>query len=251
MDTRLRARLLAFITHLITSAGIITAFSLFVYLIWYPSPYHIIHSTLDVIKNLVLVDVVLGPILTLVLFDIRKPHKELRRDISIVVLIQLAALVWGGHITYKMRPLVAAYYENTFFTVTREDLDPADLNHDMLPAFYETPRLVYVMPIKDKEERQKHFSKVLSLEEKPLMLQPFHYADLDTFYADLHDAGRLDMDRVSSEPEKLQKLKAFWIEHQGKAEDYCYHQVMSGPFVGTLVMDCEEPVIVGLINGRL
>lgn len=251
MNTRLRARLSAFVTHLILSGVVIAVFSLVVYLIWYPGPYHIIHSTLDVTKTLIMVDVVLGPLLTLILFDIRKTFKELRRDIGIVVLLQLSALIWGGNIIYKMRPLVAAYHENVFYIATLEDIEPVDRNHSILPAIFEKPKLVYVKPIEDKEERHKFFEQVFSFEKKPLMLQPTHYADIEPYYVQIHDAGRLDFKKISNDPDKLHKLNTFWAEHEGNAEDYCYHEVLSGNFVGTLVMDCEQPIIIGLIHGRL
>jgi len=49
-----------------------------------------------------IVDVCLGPLLTLAVFDPKK--KELKRDLSIILLIQLSALFYGIYTVSVARP---------------------------------------------------------------------------------------------------------------------------------------------------
>ena len=57
-------------------------------------PYREISGGRELFLILMAVDVILGPLMTLTIFNRAKPWPELRRDLAIVVLIQLAALVY-------------------------------------------------------------------------------------------------------------------------------------------------------------
>jgi hypothetical protein len=68
---------------------------LLVFLVWYPNPYREISGGRELFLILVTVDVILGPLITLSIFNPVKAWKVLRRDLAIVGLIQLAALGYG------------------------------------------------------------------------------------------------------------------------------------------------------------
>jgi len=247
MKNKLQARLKAFFTHLILSAFVIGLFLLVVYFIWYPGPYYIIHSTFDVVKILVGVDLVLGPLLTLLLFDIGKSSKELTLDISLVVLVQISALLWGMHVTYTMRPLAAAYYGRDFYTITGRDLGESNSNYPILPKFYEKPKLVYVKPIQDQQERLRNYTQVLNAEVKSQVFRPEYYVDIADYYDRVIKNSKPDA--VVGHPDKVPGLTRFLEQHGGTVNDYCYSVVMNADYVGTLILDCRSPKILGIISG--
>ena len=100
----LKTRVIAAGLHFIVSFIVISIALSIIYFIWYPKPFYIIHSVFDAVKVALIVDLVLGPFLTFVVFNLSKPRLELIRDLSIIVLLQVVALSWGLHITHKMRP---------------------------------------------------------------------------------------------------------------------------------------------------
>ena len=69
-----------------------------------------------------------GPILTLVLFNPRKPRKELVRDLSLVALIQLAALAYGIHTVMQARPVLLVFEADRFRSVSVVEIDPDKLS---------------------------------------------------------------------------------------------------------------------------
>ena len=87
-------RLKASSIHLGISLAIALLAALLVFGLWYPYPYREISGGRELFLILVAVDVILGPLMTLTIFNRSKPWPELRRDLAIVVLIQLAALVY-------------------------------------------------------------------------------------------------------------------------------------------------------------
>jgi hypothetical protein len=122
MQQTIRKRLLAFGVHLVISALIgILAFTL-IYFVWFPSPYFLLASGRELFLLLLGCDVVLGPLLTLVIFNILKSRRELRRDLMLIALIQLGALSYGLHVIFEVRPLYIVFYGDQFNVVAANEV---------------------------------------------------------------------------------------------------------------------------------
>lgn len=133
-------KLKAFFVHLAISVALVSATYLLIRLLWYPSP--LIKAT-DVSKifiMILLVDLVLGPLLTFIVY--KKNKKTLRMDLTIIVLIQLSALGYGLYSVYEARPVFMAYVADRFELVRVNDIIEDDEYEDGLPKF--GPQYVYV-----------------------------------------------------------------------------------------------------------
>lgn len=64
------------------------------------------------------VDIVMGPLVTFAVFDIRKPSKELRKDLTIIVMLQVLALGGGLYTVFMARPAVLAFEVDRFRVTT-------------------------------------------------------------------------------------------------------------------------------------
>jgi len=158
--SHLNSRVKAFLIHFLMSVSIISVFLYFVYFIWYPSPFDYFYKPFDVLKIVLSVDLVLGPLLTFVLFDIKKKTSTLRKDIAIVVLIQISAFMWGVHVTYSTRPVFLIFSDDTFYLFSQDDLDLKVLKRkDMLPKFWKTAAYAYLDPPKNKQELEKMYDE--------------------------------------------------------------------------------------------
>ena len=117
-------RLAAFGAHLAISGAIVCAVTLVVWLFWNPGPFFMHDGGLQMLRMLVMVDVVVGPMLTLLVFRRGKP--ELRRDLAVIALIQLVALAYGVGVAYMYRPAFAVMVDKNFFSVNWPDIRAAD-----------------------------------------------------------------------------------------------------------------------------
>ena len=97
------ARIRAFLIHLIASAAVIGALIVYTRFVWYPDALFALEDVTQALKVLFAVDVVLGPLLTLVVFKVGKP--SLKFDLTVIVLLQVAALVYGSHVLWNARPV--------------------------------------------------------------------------------------------------------------------------------------------------
>lgn len=113
--------------HVALSALVAALAAGLVFGLWYPTPFREISGGRELFFIVVAVDVVLGPLITLAVFDRRKPWHELRRDLAVVALLQLGGLLYGLHTVYEARPVVLALEVDRLRVVRAIDLDYAEL----------------------------------------------------------------------------------------------------------------------------
>ncbi|WP_431049155.1 TfpX/TfpZ family type IV pilin accessory protein [Roseateles sp. L2-2] len=102
--------------------AVATAVAALVLFVWYPWPYRIVSGGEDLLFLVMTVDVIMGPLITFAIFDIRKPLKELRRDLAIIVIFQLIALGGGLFTVFMARPAVLALEVDRFRVTTAVDV---------------------------------------------------------------------------------------------------------------------------------
>ena len=87
-----KSRLVAAGVHLGVSLVVAALAALLVFKVWYPYPYNEISGGRELFFLIVSVDVVLGPLLTFAVFNTAKRRRELALDISVIAVLQAAAL---------------------------------------------------------------------------------------------------------------------------------------------------------------
>lgn len=124
--------------HFLISASIALLSGLLVFLVWYPSPYPTLAGGLSLFAMLVGIDVVLGPFLTALVANPVKPRAELRRDIGLIVLVQLLAFGYGMYTIAMVRPVHLVFEVDRLQVVTAVDIDPSQLVK-ALPEYRQLP----------------------------------------------------------------------------------------------------------------
>ena len=119
-----KGRLKASAIHFAISLILAAAAALLVFLVWYPYPYREISGGRELFLLVVAVDVIMGPLMTLAIFNLDKPRKELRRDLAVVGVLQLAALAYGLWTVAVARPVHLAYEFDRFRVVHAIEIEP-------------------------------------------------------------------------------------------------------------------------------
>lgn len=122
-----RARWVPAAVHLIASAGVAAIGALLIFRLWYPPPFQAIAGGLSLFVLLVSVDVVLGPALTLVAASPGKSLREFRRDLAVIVALQVAGFAYGIYTIALARPVYEVFEIDRFRVVTAADIDPEEL----------------------------------------------------------------------------------------------------------------------------
>ena len=124
--------------------------------LWYPFPYRELSGGRSLFLLIVSVDVVCGPLLTLVLFNPAKPRAELWRDLGLVALIQIGALGYGLWTIWEARPLFLVQEIDRFKVIADPDLRGASiagLPAALQPGWFSGPVMVAIREPKDAKER--------------------------------------------------------------------------------------------------
>jgi hypothetical protein len=157
----MKFRFKAFGFHILGSVCLIALCLGVLYAGWYRWPGWYLAGALTIALMMAGIDVVLGPLLTLIIANPNKPRRELARDISIIVLVQLIAAGYGVFTLWNGRPLYYTYSEGYLEMVQAADLNPEQvelgrkLNPALAPHWYSLPRWIFVPLPKDSQLAEK------------------------------------------------------------------------------------------------
>lgn len=168
-----KERLHASSIHLGISLAIAGLMAWLVFGLWYAYPYRDISGGRDLFMLVIAVDVIMGPLITLMIFNRAKPRRELMIDLALVGLLQLGALGYGLWTVYAARPvhLVFEYYRLTV-------VHAADIDTETLP---QAPPALRVLPLTGptllslrnfKDEKEQYDSTMAAVGGVPQGAQP-------------------------------------------------------------------------------
>ena len=142
--------------HLGLSVLLAALAAVLVFVVWYPYPYRDISGGRDLFLLLVAVDVIMGPLLTLTVFNPQKPLVKLRTDLALIAILQLAALGYGLWTVAVARPAHLVFEINRFTVVHAIDV-PSELliqaPTELRQMPWSGPTLLSVRPFKNNAEQ--------------------------------------------------------------------------------------------------
>ncbi len=119
----MKTKFKAFLLHLLLSILVFTGMFAWLLTRWYPEPLFTASGGIQGLKIAALVDLVLGPLLSFVVYSPKKSRRELLLDYSVIALFQLGALAWGIYNIHQNRPVAIAWWDDRFYTVPYNALD--------------------------------------------------------------------------------------------------------------------------------
>jgi hypothetical protein len=217
------SRTRAFGGHLALSATIVGVACALIFLVWYPAPYFEAVGTWSVLRVLVGVDLVLGPLLTLIVF---KPGKRgLALDLAVIAVIQLAALTYGLTVIYRERPYYTVFALDRFHVLAYRDIvpeqrdDPALVGPEKLgerPAI--GPQLVVANLPTDREARQRLLEETVFEGQPDIERRPEFWTRYDGQLDQIRRVARPVAALEAAQPGTAARLAAFAAKHGVRLE---------------------------------
>jgi len=118
----LRQRAIAAGWHLLISAAVAALAAALVFCVWYPGAYRLLSGGRGLFFLVTGVDVVIGPLLTFAIFNLKKGWPHLRRDLAVIGVLQSAALIYGLHTVYAVRPVATVFEVDQFRVIAASDV---------------------------------------------------------------------------------------------------------------------------------
>ena len=134
-----REKLVATAVHFLVTLALAASAAALIFLVWFPDPMQTMIGGTELFILVVGCDLVLGPLISLVIYNGRKPRRLLVMDYSIVGAVQLAALAYGVFILAGTRPVYVAFSSDRIEVVTAREIRPAELTHAKDPKYASLP----------------------------------------------------------------------------------------------------------------
>ena len=239
-------RFKAFGTHLVLSLAIFAIVLGILVLAWFPWPLFGLEGGWRGLRIVALVDVVLGPALTLLLFKPGKPG--LKFDMTMVVLMQVAALAYGMWNLHESRPVLLVHADDHMQPLSRVRLAEIDSSGALLKQWESmTPQRVSVElpddPVAFAELYHEVHGRPGGLHGLAKRYRPMrkHWPKM------LQDAIRIEP-YVANHDEWRQRFDAFLKDSERQVGELAFF-----PYIGTrqrlfLAMDRASAEIVGVLD---
>lgn len=199
-----------------TTVGLITA-ALIVGL-WYPGIYFDASGASRLILILLGVDVMLGPLLTLIVFRHDKP--EIAFDMAVILIVQLAAFTYGLTVIVSSRPVFLVAAVDRLVVVSANQLDQEELPDDASSPYrrlsFTGPELVGLQLPSDLKERNRVLT--LELAGRPAEAMPRLYRPYSEVSAELIRHGQ-PISQLLGRPDEESRRVVEWLAHSGRKPD--------------------------------
>lgn len=171
-------RLKFFLSHLSISFLIALLVVGLVFFVWYPSPLASAVGVTQIFLMMLAIDVIVGPILGWLVY--KEGKKTLKFDLSVIILIQIAALCYGVFSIEQGRPAWLVFHADRFELVRKNDLILDNIDQ-VQPQFQQVswtgPQFTAVKLAVSPQQRQNDmFTEVLG--GISLTQQPARYVEL-------------------------------------------------------------------------
>ncbi|GAA0714025.1 TfpX/TfpZ family type IV pilin accessory protein [Dokdonella soli] len=223
--------------HLSISAVIGLVSAALIFGVWYPPPYSHAAGADQLILLLLGVDVVLGPLLTFVVF--RTGKRGLRFDLAVIALAQICAFTYGMSVVVRARPAFIVGAIDRFSLVTANDLTAVDLSKASKPEFrsppWSGPRIVGAEPPTDIAARNDlTFSAAGG---KDIDKYPQYYVDYSTVTAQLLAHAKLLDGLRQKHPDSIQQLDTWLHDHRRDAASVVWVPINARRAALTMLLD--------------
>lgn len=210
----------AFAIHLGISLAIFTVLAYLVLAVWYPDLFFTTDGGWQGIRIIIAVDLVLGPLLTLIVYKHGKPG--LKFDLTCIGVFQAACLIAGTWLVYSERPLAIIYVDGQFASVSKQTYLEARLplpDFDRYPGDY--PKWLMVEIPEDINEHADF--RMEMMERGQLMLLAVdRYAPFDSASPDFM-AEAENLEELINKDSKTQQLPLWLAQHGGNLEEYKFY----------------------------
>lgn len=192
----------AFLIHFALSLAVFAVLLAIILLVWYPGLLFEISGGWEGLRIVIAVDLVLGPLLTLIVYKEGKP--SLKFDLICIAVFQIACLSGGVWVVYNERPVVLAVEYDSIFVLNAREFTSYGNTMDSLDQFPGPyPKLVYIeLPQDDQEASSLSFEGQLNGE--PLFGKVSNYLPLLTDSYPERSRFRREFELRSNAPEEIQ-----------------------------------------------
>jgi hypothetical protein len=228
--------------HLSVCIAVATLLLVLFWSVWYRAPLMDAAGGTQIFLMLLAVDVVLGPLLTLVVY--KQEKKTLKFDLVTIGLLQIAALLYGVYTLLVARPVYVAALGHRFDLVHANEIDEKELlaAQKKLPRF--GPQWTGTKTANDPKEKERvMFSALFGADYGHY---PQHHQPLENMRDEILKNAQPISDLKKENPGDEEAIDR-WLEKRGvKAEEVIYQGLKARAKDMAVIMDAKTAKVIGI-----
>lgn len=205
--------------HLSLSAAIATTVLTLMLLLWYAPPFFSAVGGQYVLLILLGVDITLGPLVTLFIFNQKKSRKALTFDLSVIAILQISAMIYGMSIMFHARPVFVVFSKDSFDLVTANTLNNEDIAKAIYPDYRSLPLTgpIYVYSEMPTDTKEKNDLVLSAFSGKDLPEFPQYYQPYSEHASAAGEAAHPITELIKLHPDRVSEIESS-ISATGRTE---------------------------------
>lgn len=240
-----KTKLIASLVHLLLSIVVISFVMGLIIYFWYPVDYLDLTRFREIALILICVDLVMGPILTFIVFNPKKA--SLIFDLSVIAFLQFIALGYGCYTLYQDHPLFVTFTIDRFTIVTAKDADPKNAKYDEYKiSKLSSPVVAFVALPESIEDRNELILGVMSgapdLDKRIDLYKPYR--------ENIHTASTraLKTQLIIKDREKAPALVEYFEAYKEASDKHLLFPITGPTKHAIIAIDKDSGKLVSVIN---
>jgi hypothetical protein len=231
--------------HLSLSVSALLLLTLVTLAYWYPPPHFEYEGTLEILLLIIMVDVVIGPLITLIVFAPDKP--SLKFDMWTIAIVQIAAFVYGSYVIGSQYPAYLVYAKGQFAVAPAAEIDQGKIpDSSIREGFHPGPRLVMAR-LPDDPKVHAEFVVQQVADGKRLEWSPEFYQSYTPVRADV-ERDALDLEKLLKSDTNRAAIGAFLDRHELEEKDIYLLRLRSSLKLTAIVIGRQDLKPIGFID---
>jgi len=230
--------------HLLLSGVVLFIIFLLVAQVWYPHNLFSLAAGFDLLRLIVCVDLVIGPLIMLIIFDAKK--KLIKLDVAIILICQIAFMAYGCWTMFSSRPAFLVFAENHFYLVRANEVEQKDLDSAADPQFKTLPLLgpIYVGTKQPTDKKSQDDILLGFLAGMGIQNLPKYFVPYEQVTGDVVTAGK-SSEQLGVDRETRERVRVYELGHTTRPVLFLPMVNKTTPLI--VVIDAKTAEVVDLI----
>lgn len=233
--------------HLLISIAIVLATLAMMWFVWYPKGMFKLLGGSELLLIISGVDISLGPLLTLAVFNTAK--KSLKMDLTIIGALQLAALFYGIYVMFVSRPVFNVLEEDRFSVTLASDFkDDSRLKKAKKPEWqslsWTGPKLVAAVGPTDQKEKEE-----IMFSGQSWNAFPQTFVDYDS-QRDVALKNAKPLNELRKNKFNLDEINAFMAKQNRPESDFVTLPILYTYTLMAAVLDAKNGDFIEIIDAK-
>lgn len=242
------SRIKAAVIHFLISLTIVSAIIIIMLALWYPGEYFNLMGGQKLIYLIAGIDIFLGPLLTLVVFNAKK--KFIKFDLTCIAILQIAAMSYGLYVMFQARPIFTVFNKNAFYVASVVDIVPSELAKGKRKEWRITsltgPKLVAARP--DSKSKFEIMFYETESQTHTIQQYPRFYDDYKNHLGSVIKAGSPLIELSAANTQNKNIINKFLKDVDRPIEDFLFLPTYSATGSMSAIVDKKTGVLIKVIN---